>query len=60
MTSRQDVTGIPPKWKVKAEDKILPLEGPSFEELCKPLSAKVTPMWLFANNDGWMKKGGNS
>jgi hypothetical protein len=59
MTTEKDVVGIPPKWKVKPEDQILSLEGPSFADLCKPLSARVTPSRVLAQSDGWTKNGGS-
>ena len=39
MTDESDILGRPPKRKPPVEKD--GLDGPSFDELCKPLSAKV-------------------
>ena len=39
MTDENDILGRPPKRKPPIESD--GLDGPSFEELCRPLSAKV-------------------
>ena len=39
MTDENDILGRPPKRKPPVESD--GLDGPSFEELCRPLSAKV-------------------
>ena len=39
MTDESDILGRPPKRKPPVERD--GLDGPSFDELCKPLSAKV-------------------
>jgi hypothetical protein len=40
MTDESDILGRPPKRKPPVESD--GLDGPSFEELCRPLSATVT------------------
>ena len=40
MTDERDILGRPPKRKPPIEND--GLDGPSFEELCRPLSATVT------------------
>lgn len=52
MTSQVDILGRPPIRKRPASNPDITLEGPGFEELCKPLSAKVLPRAALAASNG--------
>jgi len=45
MTDESDILGKPLPRKPRVVSESVELTGPSFEELCKPLSATVMPKW---------------
>ena len=52
MTSRVDILGRKPCRKKPVQDDEIEITGPSFEELCKPVSASTIPARVLAMSDG--------
>lgn len=52
MSTQADILGRPPVRKRPSPNTDITLEGPGFEELCKPLSAKVLPRSALAASNG--------
>ena len=52
MTDELDILGLPPLRKKQMLSEEILIEGPSFEELCKPISAKVMPARVLAMSKG--------
>jgi len=55
MSDQNDILGRKPMRKKSAhKDDPVQIDGPSIEELCAPVSAKVIPKRVLAKSDGYL------